>query len=163
MPTWITTSVIATTKTTWYLGAVMIFEFLNLPEGQIGILAILMVIDFISGIGKQYRVDPKKITSHKGWIWIIQKAGTFIAVFTVALIFKGLWMDGSTYINAMLAILIMAEGYSVIQNVYAIRTGTMLPEFDVISTILKGFSEFLKIKIESAINQKQKPDDKNTP
>lgn len=72
-------------------------------------------------------------------------------------------MDGSTYINAMLAILIMAEGYSVIQNVYAIRTGTMLPEFDVISTILKGFSEFLKIKIESAINQKQKPDDKNTP
>jgi hypothetical protein len=57
----------------------------------------------------------------------------------------------------------MAEGYSAIQNVYAIRTGEILPEFDAISIILKGFSEFLKAKIETAIKQKSdKPDDKNT-
>jgi hypothetical protein len=58
----------------------------------------------------------------------------------------------------------MAEGYSIIQNVYAIRTGEILPEFDAISLMLKGFSEFLKSKIESAIQEKSdKPDGKNTP
>lgn len=32
----------------------------------------------------------------------------------------------------------MAEGYSTIQNIYAIRTGKILPEFDVISLLIKN-------------------------
>lgn len=47
-----------------------------------------MIIDFITGVGKQYRINPKKITSHAAWIGAIKKIATLIAVFSIALIFK---------------------------------------------------------------------------
>jgi phage-related holin len=165
MSTWTVTSAVWTAKLVWYSGAAAIFSYLDIPQEQIAILGILMVIDFLTWVGKQYRIDPKKITSHDAWIWVIKKVATLISVLSVAFVLKGNHIDGDVYIGGILGILIMAEGYSVIQNVYAIRTGEILPEFDAISIILKGFSEFLKAKIESAINQKtsEKPDDKNTP
>lgn len=45
----------------------------------------------------------------------------------------------------------MAEGFSITQNVYAIRTGKILPEFDAISLVLKGFGDYLKYRIEKAV------------
>jgi len=45
----------------------------------------------------------------------------------------------------------MAEGYSTIQNVYAIRTGKILPEFDVVSILIKGLGDFFKTKIDSLV------------
>ena len=41
----------------------------------------------------------------------------------------------------------MAEGYSIIQNIYAFRTGKILPEYDVISTLLKKLGDFIILKI----------------
>lgn len=45
----------------------------------------------------------------------------------------------------------MAEGYSTIQNVYAIRTGKVLPEYDVISLLLKSLGDYLRFRIEKAV------------
>lgn len=164
MPTGATTSAVATAKIAWYLSAATIFAYLDIPQEQIVILGALMVIDFLTWVGKQFRLDPKKITSHAAWIGVIKKVATLIAVFSVAFVLKGNHIDGDTYLGGILGILIMAEGYSVIQNVYAIRTGEILPEFDAISLMLKGFSEFLKSKIEAAIKEKSdNPDDKNNP
>jgi hypothetical protein len=42
----------------------------------------------------------------------------------------------------------MAEAYSIIQNIYTMRTGLVLPEYDVISILLKKLSEFIKEKID---------------
>jgi hypothetical protein len=53
-----------------------------------------------------------------------------------------------------LSILIMAEGYSSIQNIYAVRTGKILPEYDVISIILRKLSDFLKEKLDNATTPK---------
>jgi len=46
------TSTIAVVKTTWYIIAIAVFEYLNIPSSQMSILWILMVIDFIFGIAK---------------------------------------------------------------------------------------------------------------
>lgn len=110
-----------------------------------------MVIDFITGVGKQFRIDKRKITSHAAWIGGIKKIATLIAVFSIALIFKGIKLDGDAIISGMLAIFIMAEGYSIIQNVYAIRTGKVLPEFDAISLVLKSLGDYMKYRIERAV------------
>jgi len=48
-----------------------------------------------------------------------------------------------------LSLLIVSEGYSSIQNIYTVRTGKILPEYDVISVILKKISEYLDEKINS--------------
>lgn len=42
----------------------------------------------------------------------------------------------------------MAEFYSIIQNVYAVRTGVILPEYDVISIALKRLTGFIQEFIE---------------
>ena len=42
----------------------------------------------------------------------------------------------------------MAEFYSIIQNVYAVRTGVILPEYDVISIALKRLTGAIQDFIE---------------
>lgn len=144
-------SAMASMKITGYVWSIVIFEYLNLPQEQVTILAMLMLIDFITWVGKQFRIDPVRIRSHTAWIWVMKKTATFIALWTIALVFIGLGLNGKVYMDSILAILIMAEGYSIIQNVYAIRTGVLLPEFDVISILLKSISAFMQEKIEKMI------------
>ena len=52
------------------------------------------------------------------------------------------------YIQTVMSILIMAEFYSIIQNVYAVRTGVILPEYDVISIALKRLTGVIQDFIE---------------
>lgn len=42
----------------------------------------------------------------------------------------------------------MAEFYSIIQNVYAVRTGIILPEYDAISIALKRLTGVIQDFIE---------------
>jgi hypothetical protein len=95
----------------------------------------------------------------------MKKVGTLIVVLSIALILKGLEIDESQYIKGVLSIFIAAEGYSTLQNVYAIRTGKLLPEFDVISLILKALGDYIKERIDSAVKikvpQTQQDEEKN--
>jgi phage-related holin len=55
-------------KTIGYAIGISIFEYLQIQQEQLTILAILMVVDFITGIAKQYRINPQGIESHKAWV-----------------------------------------------------------------------------------------------
>ena len=99
-----------------------VFEYLDIPQTQIAILGILMLFDFVTGIGKQWTLDPKQITSHKAWLGAVKKVGTLVILFTVALVLKSFEIDPDGYIKALLGIFIAGEAYSIIQNVYAVRT-----------------------------------------
>ena len=57
-------------------------------------------------------------------------------------------IDPEYYIQTVMSILIMAEFYSIIQNVYAVRTGVILPEYDVISIALKRLTGVIQDFIE---------------
>ena len=57
-------------------------------------------------------------------------------------------IDPEYYIQTVLSVLIMAEFYSIIQNVYAVRTGIILPEYDVISIALKRLTGVIQDFIE---------------
>jgi phage-related holin len=166
MPTGAIASAIGNAKLTGYLLIVALFEYLGIPSSQITILGILMVIDFATGVGKQFRIDRRNITSHAAWMGAMKKVATILALLSIALMFKGLEIEANGYIKAILGILIMAECYSIIQNVYAIRTGVCLPEFDAISILLKSFGDFIQKRIESTVKtasarpcepQKQEP------
>lgn len=74
-------------------------------------------------------------------------------MYTIAMVAKGVGIPASHFMEWGLSILIMAEGYSVIQNVYAFRTGKVLPEYDVISIILKSMSKFLEDKLNNSIKK----------
>lgn len=57
-------------------------------------------------------------------------------------------IDPEYYVQTVLSVLIMAEFYSIIQNVYAVRTGIILPEYDVISIALKRLTGVIQDFIE---------------
>lgn len=100
---------ISSAKISGYLGLIAAFEYLNIPLEQMGILTILMIIDFITGVGKQFRIDKRQIKSHFAWLGLMKKVGTLIVVLSLALILKGLDIDESQYIKGVLSIFIAAE------------------------------------------------------
>lgn len=147
------TGTVATIKTTWYIGAFTLFQFLGIPEMQMWILGTLMVIDFIAWVWKQYRLDPRNITSHWAWLWVMKKTATLMSILSVALIIKWLELDADNWIKWMLGILMMAEWYSIVQNIYTIRTGISLPEYDVVSILLKKLWEALRDAIDKSVTK----------
>ena len=150
-----TWSLISTIKTTWYVWAIVVFEYLNIPQSQVSILAMLMILDFCVWVGKRLRIEPRKVTSHRAWLGVMKKVSTFIALGAIALMFKWIGMEADKYINGFLAILIMAETYSIIQNVYAIRTGNILPEYDVISLLLQKIGKMIESRLDELDSNKK--------
>lgn len=146
-----TLSILGTIKIAWYLWAIALFEYLNIPQMQVLILSSLMMIDFITGIWKQYRVDPRQITSHGAWVGMMKKVYALITVLAIALVFKGIGLDGSWWVKWILSVFIMSEWYSIVQNTYAVRTGIVLPEYDAISLVLKTFNDYMRYMIEKVI------------
>lgn len=136
-------------KTLGYFVSVFTFDYLNIPQEQLTILGVLMVLDTITGIAKVYKVDPRSITSHALAVGILKKFLTVILIYTLALVGKGVNIPPEHFVEWGLSILIMSEWYSALQNIYAVRTGVVLPEYDVISIILKKLGEVIKSKIDS--------------
>lgn len=108
-----------------------------------------MVLDTITGIAKAYKVNPRTITSHALGAGVLKKFCSVLIVYVLALIGKGIGIPPEHFVEWGLSILIMAEGYSSLQNIYAVRTGVVLPEYDVISIILKKLGDFIKEKIDN--------------
>ena len=141
--TWWTVSVIWTMQVSGYIWAAIFFEYLNIKDTQLYILSILMIVDFIAWVSRQYVIDKSDITSHKARLWLVKKISTLILVICLAIMFKWIWLDWSEYIESILAIFIMAEMYSIVRSVYTIRTWELLPEYDVISKTIKKVWEFI--------------------
>lgn len=136
-------------KTLGYFVSVFTFDYLNIPQEQLSILGGLMLLDTITGIAKVYKTDPRSITSHALGAGVLKKFVTVLIVYVLAMIGKGIGIPPEHFVEWGLSILIMSEGYSTLQNIYAVRTGKILPEYDVISIILKKLGEFIKIKIDN--------------
>lgn len=149
-------SIIWNLKLIWYWASVAVFQYLSIPTEQFWILAVLMIIDFITWVWKQFRIDRKEIKSHIAWLWAMKKIATLLVVLSIWLVMKWLSIEEHKYVEAVLAIFIMSEWYSTLQNIYAIRTGKILPEFDVISIAIKTIWEYFKLKIENMVKNQPK-------
>lgn len=155
MSSW-TISTITATKYSGYIWGIAIFQFLGIPQMQIAILWVLMIFDFFTGVWKAYRLNKQEITSHSAWLGAMKKVWTFILIFSLALVMKALELEPDWYIKTVISILIMSEFYSIIQNLYAMRTGKVIPEFDAISLLLKFIWEWVKNWLEKNLTNKGK-------
>jgi len=139
---------IASIKTFWYVAVTSILIYLNIPQEAFSILASLMVIDTITGIAKQHKVESIGITSKRMTTGIITKFVTLLCLLSWWLVINHFDIDPIYYVQTVMSILIMAEFYSIIQNVYAVRTGVILPEYDAISIALKRLTGVIQDFIE---------------
>ncbi len=149
---------IASIKTFWYVAVTSILVYLNIPQESLWVLGSLMIIDTLTGIAKQYKVESIGITSKRMTTWVVTKFVTLMFLFSGWLVINFFKIEPDYYIQTVLSVLIMAEFYSIIQNVYAVRTGVILPEYDVISIALKKLTGFIQEFIEklTSIPKKKK-------
>ena len=147
---------IASIKTLWYVAVTSILVYLNIPQESLWVLGSLMIIDTITGVAKQYKVESIGITSKRMNIGIMTKFVTLMFLFAGWLVINFLKIEPDYYVQTVLSVLIMAEFYSIIQNVYAVRTGVILPEYDVISIALKRLTGVIQDFIEKVTIPKKK-------
>ena len=117
--------------------------YTGLPAEPAAILAVLMCVDFVAGVSRA-RVIGEPVTSHRIKVGTISKCGVITVPLVMALTAKGLGADFNWIVNWTISVLILSESYSIIANVYTIRTGKIAPEWDAISLILS--------KIRSAVD-----------
>lgn len=147
-------SFIAWAKLFGYFLSVAIFDYLDIPQDQFYILWSLMVIDTITGVAKAWRLNAVQITSHTMWLGVVKKLLTLLLILSLALATKWVGLQMVHLLSGTLWILIIAELYSIIQNIYTFRTGVLLPEYDAISIVLKKLGDFMKRKIDDFLVKK---------
>lgn len=131
---------------TIYISSVL--SSIHIPISAFITLTILMLIDVIVGLGRSYRLQIP-ITSYRIKLGVVSKLGVLLIVVAVGLAFthSGLIIDDlKEYIQLILWLFILSELYSIVSNVYAIKTGDSLPEVEVLSLLgrkLKNLMEAL--------------------
>lgn len=132
-----------------------ILTAISIPVASFYTLTLLMAFDFILGIGKSYKMCIP-ITSYKMKLGVISKLGMLIIVISFGIVatHSGIIIENmQTYLQWVLALFMLSELYSIISNVYAMKKGEELPEFEVLS-LLGGKLKLIMERIMP--NQKDK-------
>lgn len=110
--------------------------YTGMPAEPAAILAVLMCVDFVAGVSRA-RVMGEPVTSHRIKVGTISKLGVLTIPLVMALSAKGLGVDFNWLVGWSISVLILSEAYSIIANIYTIRTGETAPEWDAVSLVLK--------------------------
>lgn len=120
-------------KTAIYLA----FVFLNIDTDVVKILMWLMLIDTISGVVKSF-CTSKHFDFKLLFFGACSKLLVLLIPMTLALVAKGISKDYdfTPVLDAVLRLLVVSEGLSIITNFYVIKTKKEVKNFDVISILL---------------------------
>lgn len=122
-------------------------QFLEIDTKKLSILVILMCIDMLTGTFKAYRTK-ENITSRRWIAGFLSKLVVLLVPFTIALMAKGVDFDVKWFIGFSLSIMVIAEAYSILGNIYTFKTGEAVAEIDAVSAIIKVLRNFLENMIE---------------
>lgn len=136
---------IATAKVAFNLGNITLSSlmlYLGIDGEAFVLFSILLFIDYVSGIWKAKSLKHS-ITSNKMKYGIISKLSLIMVPVTLAIGAKAVGADFSSVLIVGMNILVLSEVYSIIGNVYSIRTKQELPEYDAVALIGKKLRSIL--------------------
>ena len=119
-----------------YIPFVTVMTYLKLPTESMMILALLLALDFFTGVFKVW-VLKGSLRSCRAITGALTKGSILVLVMTLSLMAKGLDLDFEFYLSAFVSILIISETYSIFGNVYVIKTGDEVEEFDAVAISIK--------------------------
>lgn len=108
--------------------------YLGLDKEAILLFSILLVIDYITGVAKACRLKHS-ITSNRMKYGLISKFSLILVPIVLAIGAKAVGADFKTVLMVGINILIISEVYSIISNIYSIRTKEELPEYDAVAIL----------------------------
>ena len=86
--------------------------------------------------------------------WLISKLLVLSLPFIIGLIAKGsFWYSPDKFIDIVLAMLVLAEGYSVIQNIVSVVQKKEIEEYDAVTAVLNFILRKVKEVIEKQIDK----------
>ena len=122
-------------------------QFLEIDAKKLSILVVLMCIDMLTGTFKAYRIK-ENITSRRWIAGFLSKLVVLLVPFTIALMAKGVDFDVKWFIGFSISIMVIAEAYSILGNIYTFKTGEAVAEIDAVSAIIKVLRNFIENMIE---------------
>uniref|UniRef100_UPI004047D9CE phage holin family protein n=1 Tax=Aliarcobacter sp. TaxID=2321116 RepID=UPI004047D9CE len=122
-----------------------ILAYLEISEEPFTLFAILLIIDYLTGLAKA-KILCVSITSNKMKYGIISKLSLLLIPITIAIGAKAIGADSHYILLSGMYILIFSEVYSIIGNIYSIRTRDELPEYDAVASIGKKIRTYLILK-----------------
>lgn len=121
-----------------------VLTYTGLPAEPVAILTVLVAVDFISGISRAHALG-EPVTSHRMGVGMLTKCGVLTVPLVMALAANGLGADFNWLVSWTVSVFILSETYSIIANIYAIKTGVVMPEFDAVSAILKKVRSLIDV------------------
>ena len=112
------------------------FAWLNLDVNMFLAFSILLIIDYVTGLGKAFYLK-QSITSNRMKYGILSKISLVTIPLVLTIAAKGLDKDVMILIDSSMGILIISEVYSIFGNVYSMNRGEELPEFDAVAAIAR--------------------------
>lgn len=132
---------------------IYIFTYTWVNHEVFSILGILMMLDIISGVAKTVIVG-KKPTSRRFVIGIVSKILVLIIPMILWITAKGvLWIELKGFVNIVLSMLILAESYSVLQNIISVRQRKEIEEYDAMTAVLNFILKEVKRFIEESFKR----------
>lgn len=119
-----------------------ILAYLQISQEPFTLFAILLVIDYLTGLAKA-RTLGHSITSNKMKYGLISKFSLIVVPLVVAMGAKALGADSHYVLTSGMYILILSEVYSIIGNIYSTRTKEEFPEYDALAMIGKQIRTIL--------------------
>lgn len=119
-----------------------VLAYLEISQEPFTLFAILLVIDYITGVWKAKTLGVS-ITSNKMKYGLISKLSLLIIPIVLAMGAKATGADYHYILLSGMYILVLSEVYSIIGNVYCMNTGEELPEYDAVAMLGKQIRNIL--------------------
>jgi phage-related holin len=131
--------------------AYLIFIFLGMKTDVVKILFVLMAIDTVFGIIKALRL--KKKVSLTVLLWgIVTKLSLLGVPMIIALMAKALTFDFYYFVVAVMNIIVVSEGISIVTNIISIKTKEEVKNEDYITMLLQAIKDGLHKQIMKLIS-----------
>lgn len=143
----------------WGITLATILEYFWIGGETLIILSVMLLLDWVFGVVDAYMQGT--LESKLMVRWLIKKLTRWCFPFIVIGILRGAWFESSELIaTAMLSILIVAEGYSVIWHIYSINYKQQLPEIDALKMLFEWIAKIFKGKVDDTLKEEKDLDSK---
>ncbi|WP_373069820.1 phage holin family protein [Sulfurimonas sp.] len=116
--------------------------YLDIEVETYSIYAVLLIIDLFTGWIKAGKLGEPR-TSVRMKYGILTKLMLLLMPIVLALGAKAVGVEFKTILDVCMTILVLSEVYSIIGNMYTIKSGGELPEYDAIAMIGGKIRTFL--------------------
>lgn len=142
-------------------GSYLAALFLGLDARAYAILAVFIILDTITALIKVSVIyGGKHIKSSKLAGGVISKLLLLLIPLVLVWTGEGIGLNLLPVAGSALTIFILSEVYSILGNIYAIRTGKESEEFDAVSSVLRALQRLIVRVLDVEKNKIDPSDDK---